>query len=342
MSYQSIIQDITNKQLAPVYFLHGEEAFFIDKVMEAANGILPEAEKAFNQVTIYGKEANFKLVVDHAAQYPMMSSHRVVLLKEAQYMSDFDQLLKYFEKPSPQTCLFIGYKKKIDGRKKVFSTLKKTAVVLQSDKIKEYKVAEWISNYVRQKRRLIHPDNAQRLSDLLGNDLSKVINELDKLMVTCPEGNEINEDAIMNNVGLSKDYNIFEFQNAISAKNINKAFAIAEYFGANEKDQPLPMLLGSMYNYFTKVMITKANLTLDNRSLAQKLRVFSPTIAASYKSAAKHYSVDQLKSGFHGLLEADKAFKGVGKRNAKSREILQELLFTLFYGKQISPVNQEF
>lgn len=332
MSYQTIIQDIRNKKFAPIYFLHGEESYFIDQVMTAANTILPEAEKAFNQVTLYGKDSSFKQVVDQAAQYPMMSPYRVVILKEAQFMSDFDKLLTYIERPSPQTCLFIGYKKKIDGRKKVFSTLKKSAVVLHAEKIKDYKVAEWISNYIRHQQRLIHPDNAQRLSDLLGNNLSKVINELDKLMVNTPKGEEVTEDRILRNVGLSKDFNIFEFQNAISNRDTGKAMMIAEYFGANEKENPLPMILGSMYNYFSKVYTAKANMTLDNKSLAMKLKVFSPTIAATYKTAAKHYNVAQLKDAFSALLEADKAFKGVGRRNGKAPEILQDMMFSIFYG----------
>lgn len=332
MSVNTILQDIANKKLSPVYFIHGEEPYFIDQIINAADSILPEAEKSFNQVTLYGKDTDFKQVVDQASQYPMMSPYRVIILKEAQFMSDFDKLQRYFEKPSPMTCLFVGYKKKADGRKKVFAQLKKSAVYLESEKIPDYKIAEWISNYFRQHKRLIHPDNAQRLSDLLGNQLGKVINELEKLRVVTADGNEITQALIDANVGLSKDFNIFEFQNAISSKDMGKAMQIAMYFGENEKENPVPLILGGMYSYFSKVYTAKAHLTLDDKGLAMKLKVFSPNVARTYKAAAKNYSVQQLKNAFNALLLADMSFKGMGMRSAKPTEILQDMVFSIFYG----------
>lgn len=247
-------------------------------------------------------------------------------------MSDFDGLANYFERPSPQTCLFISYKKKIDGRKKIFSKLKKSSVFFKSDPIKDWDVPKWISNYVQANKRLMHPDNAQRLSDLLGNNLGKITNELDKLFVSVPEGKQITDDNIHENVGLSKDYNIFEFQNAISARDTHKAFQIVDYFGRNAKDNPVPMILGSMYGYWSKVFTAKANAKLDNRALAAKLKVFSPNVAAGYKTAARHYSVPQIYNAFDALLEADKAFKGVSMRQATPNEVLETMTMRMFYG----------
>jgi len=332
MSHQTIIQNIKGKKFDPIYFLHGEEPYFIDQVMEAAGSILPKAEKAFNEVIMYGKDTEWKQIVDQCSQYPMMAPRRVIILKEAQYLSKIEMLIKYIERPNPMTSLFIGYKKKIDGRKKIFSTLKKNSVVLESKKVKEYKMAEWISNHIRQRKRLIHPDNAQRLSGLLGNQLGKVINEIDKLMVTTPEGQEVTVDLIHKNVGMSKDYNVFELQNALSIRDTTKVFKIAEYFAAHPKENPIPLILANLYGYFSKVYTTKANINLDNRALATKLNLFSPTFAGNYKTAAKHYSMTQIRDVFNGLLEADKAFKGVGSRGAKPETILYDLLFSLFYG----------
>lgn len=337
MSHQAIIQNIKSDKLDPIYFLHGEEPYFIDKVIEAAEQILPDAEKAFNEVIIYGKGTDFKQVVDQCSQYPMMAPRRVVILKEAQSMDSkaFENLLKYIERPNPMTCLFIGYKKKIDGRKKIFSTLKKQARVLQSDKIKDYKMPNWIANYIKSQDRLIHPDNAQRMADLLGTNLSKVINEVDKLMVSTPKGTEVSYEKIQENVGLSKDFNVFELQNALTRKDIPKAFLIANYFGANPKENPLPLILANLYGYFSKVYTAKAYMNLDNRGLAAKLKLFSATFAGDYKTAARNYSVPQIANCFDALLEADKAFKGVGRRSTSPTEIYQELLFKVFYGKAV-------
>ncbi len=338
MSHKAIIQNIKSGQFDPIYFLYGEEAYFIDMVIQEAEKILPPAEKSFNEVIIYGKGTNFKQIVDQCSQYPMMAPRRVIILKEAQSMDkrEFDQLLKYVERPNPMSCLFIGYKKKIDGRKKIFSTLKKQARVLHSEKIKDYRMPEWVSTYVKSNKRLIHPDNAQRLADLLGTNLSKVINEIDKLMVTTPEGQEVTYDQIHENVGLSKDFNVFELQNALSKKDFSKAFLIANYFGANPKENPIPLLLANLYGYFSKVYIAKAHINLDNRGLAAKLKLFSQSFAGDYKMAAKNYSVDQIQTCFAALLEADKAFKGVGRRSSTPTEILQELLFKIFYGRPVA------
>jgi len=333
MSHQTIIQNIKGKKYDPIYFLHGEEPYFIDQVIEAAGGILSEADKAFNEVILYGKDTDWKQVVDQCSQYPMMAPRRVIILKEAQYLAKIEMLLKYIERPNPMTSLFIGYKKKVDGRKKIFATLKKNAVYLKSDKIKDYKMAEWISNNIRLRKRLIHPDNAQRLAGLLGNQLGKVINEVDKLMVSTPEGQEVTVDLIHKNVGMSKEFNVFELQNALSMRDTGKVFQIAEHFALNPKENPLPLVLANLYGYFSKVYMTKANINLDNRALATKLKLFSPTFAANYKTAAKHYSMTQIHDVFNGLLEADKAFKGVGTRGAKPDAVLNDLFFALFYGR---------
>ncbi len=333
MSHQTIIQNIKGKKYDPIYFLHGEEPYFIDQVMEAATTILTEGEKSFNEVILYGKDTEWKQIVDQCSQYPMMAPRRVIILKEAQYLSKIEMLLKYIERPNPMTSLFIGYKKKIDGRKKIFTALKKHAVVLKSEKIKDYKMTEWISNNVRQRKRLIHPENAQRLAGLLGNQLGKVINEIDKLMVSTPEGQEITVDLIHKNVGMSKDFNVFELQNALSTKDVAKVFQIAEHFAAHPKENPIPLVLANLYGYFSKVYTTKANINLDNRALATKLKLYSPTFAANYKTAAKHYSMTQIRDVFDGLLEADKAFKGVGTRGAKADAVLNDLFFSLFYGR---------
>lgn len=330
-NHQIIIDKIKSGDTDPIYFLHGEEHHYIDKIMDLIDKtVLEESEKAFNQVSLYGREVDFKMVVDHARQFPMMSDKKVVLLKEAQSMRDFDKLLSYVENPSKQTILAISYKKKIDKRKKIFKTLLSTANSFESKRLYDNQIPQWIDQYVKSKNRKIHPQSALVLASKTGNELSKIVNELDKLCITINEGEEIHGSMVYEQIGLSKDYNIFELQNAISSRDESKAFAIAENFANNEKEHPLPRELATLAGYFQKVALAKAYLHLSDLEFSKKVGLYSPRFAKEYRMAASAYSGAEIQNFFEALFIADKRSKGVGIAKSDSNNLWFDLMFKIF------------
>lgn len=330
LTHNQIIQDIENKKYAPVYFLYGDESYFIDQVMDKIeHSILPESEKSFNQVSLYGREVDFKQVADHARQFPMMAERKVVLLKEAHFMRDFDMLQSYFENPSPHTILAIAYKKSTDKRKKVFKTLLKESVTLESKKLYDNQVAPWIEKYIQSKERKIHPRSAMIMASMLGSDLNKIANEINKLCLLVEEGAVIEESLVFEQIGLSKEFNIFEMQSAISARDLNKAMGIAEHFAENHKDHPLPRELASLTNHFQKLSLAKAHVNLGDVEFARKVGLYSPRFAREYKLGAKLYSFEEITGSFRHLLEADKKSKGVGAHKASPESIWFDLIFNI-------------
>ncbi len=328
LNHQSIIADIKNNKLAPIYFLYGEESHYIDQIIYAIeNEILQESEKAFNQVALYGREVEFKQVVDHARQFPMMAERKVVLLKEAQFMRDFDKLLSYFEKPSTHTILAISYKKSIDKRKKVFKTLAKNSLFFESKKLYDNQVPGWIEQYVRSKGKKIHPKSAMIIASKTGVDLSKIVNEVDKLCLMVEEGGEIKGDLVYEQIGMSKDYNIFELQSAISNRNLHKALSIVKNFAENEKEHPLVRELASLTNYFQKVALAKAYQSLNDVEFARKVGLYSPKFARDFKIAANAYSYEEIQQFFNHLLQADKYSKGLGTSKMKTEDIWFDLIY---------------
>ncbi len=332
MDHQVILQDLKSAQYAPLYFLHGEEPYFIDLISDyIEDNVLDEAEKSFNQVVLYGKETDFKQVIDQAMQFPMMASHRVVILKEAQSMTSLDKLADYFAIPSQQTILVIAYKhKKFDKRKKkLWDAVKKNAVILESKKLYDNQLPAFIASFAQQHKLSIDNKTAFLLAEHLGNDLSKISNEIDKLKLNLPEGSIVNMDHVQQYIGISKDYNIFELQKAIGAKNKLKAYGIVKYFAENKKAHPIQMNMGSLYNYFTKLMLAKKYERSDDRTFASKAKI-NPFFAKEYKSAARNYSMPQIARSFALLHEMDKHSKGVEARRANELGLYQEFLFQLF------------
>ncbi len=330
MNHQSIIADIRNNKLAPVYFLYGDEAHYIDQIIHTIeNEVLEESEKAFNQVALYGREVEFKQVVDHARQFPMMADRKVVLLKEAQFMRDFDKLLSYFEKPSNHTILAISYKKSIDKRKKVFKTLASNSIFFESKRLYDNQVPAWIEQYVRSKGKKIHPKSAMIIASKTGVDLSKIVNEVDKLCLMVNDGEEIKGDLVYEQIGMSKDYNIFELQSAISHRNLNKALSIVQNFAENEKEHPLVRELASLTNYFQKVALAKAYQSLSDVEFARKVGLYSPKFARDFKVAANSYSYEEIQRFFTYLLKADKNSKGLGTGKIKTEDIWFDLIYNV-------------
>lgn len=329
-NYQSILTAWKNKTFEPIYLLYGEEEYFIDDLIKyAENNILDEGEKAFNQITLYGKEINYQNILDNAYQFPMMAAHRLVIVKELQEMRDVDGLEIYFQKPSEQTILILAHKhKKFDGRKKIWKTAVKNSVAFESKKIYENKIPPFISKQLGDKGFKINPRAAQMMGTYLGNDLSKIMNEINKLVISKAGTNEINEDDIHEQIGISKDYNVFELMNALGKKDELNSYRIANYFGDNPKKVNIVPILGALIGYFQKVTITKENINLSPSDLAKKVGV-APYFLNQYTEAARNYSAQQLRHAFRVLYNIDLKSKGIGSVGTAQKELLRELIFGL-------------
>ena len=329
--YKQIISDIKAKKYAPIYFLQGPEPYFIDMVVnEIEHGILPEAEKSFNQAVLYGKESTAKQVIDQAMQYPMMSPYRVVIVKEAQSMSTLSDLVAYVKNPSAQTILVIAYKyKSFDKRKKKFwDAIKKNAVILDTKKLYDNQVPPFITDMVRDKGLKVDSKTAFIIAEHLGSDLSKISNEIEKLSLNFNPGTTVTLDHVQKYIGISKDFNIFELQTAIGQRNKPKCYKIIKYFSENQKAHPIQMNVGALYSYFTKIFITKKYAQSDNKTLASKLRI-SPFFTSEYKNAAKNFDMAQIRRAFHLLHTMDKHSKGVDSRHNDNLAIYQDFIFKL-------------
>lgn len=332
-SFDSILKDLKKKIYKPVYFLHGDESYFIDIISDyIEKKVLDEGEKAFNQLVLYGRETNFKSVVDSARQFPMMAPYKVIIIKEAQVMRDIISLDEYVKNPSPQTLLVLAYKhKKLDKRSKFSKAIYANAEVLESNKIKDYTLGQWISNQVKGKGFNIGNEVTQLLAEYLGNDLSKVNNAIEKLVIDLSAGGTINMDAVQNKIGISKDYNVFEMQKALGERNVLKASKIINYMVQNSAKQPLIMLNSMLYGYFTKVMGAIFYKNLGDNELAKKIGLYNTYFLKDYRSAARNYSFQQVKTIFSYLKEFDAKSKGINARSSKGGELTKELLYRILY-----------
>jgi len=332
--HQKIIADIRAGNYAPIYFLHGEESFFIDEIVKVAEDkILSESEKAFNQIIMYGKDVDFKQVVDTARQFPMMAERRLVIVKEAQSLKTLTQLESYIKKPSPQTILILAHKhKKLDGRTSFAKAIKKHAIVAEFKKIYDNKVPAWIKDYVKDRKYTITNEATAILAEYVGADLGKLSNELEKLMVKEKADKDISYDDVIERVGISREYNVFELRKAMAQKNYTKCLSIARYFGDNPKANPIQMVIPSIYGFFSQLFVAKMNSGLPDQQLARAIGV-NPFFVKEFKEAARIYSLPEIKKSFSTIKRADLYSKGIGSRRAASKDILQDLIFSLAYNK---------
>lgn len=257
MNFEQILNDLKNKIYYPVYFLAGEESYYIDEISDyIEDHVLTDLEKEFNQTIIYGRETDILSIISNAKRYPMMANYQVVIIKEAQDVQNIEELLPYIENPLDSTLLVINYKyKKIDKRKSFFKQVDKIGVLFESKKLYDNQIAGWINSYVREKGYDITPKASAMLTEFLGTSLSKVVNEVSKLIINVPEKAIINDELVERNIGISKDFNIFELQNAIGSKNVLKANQIGNYFAANSKENPLVKTITILFGFFSKIMV---------------------------------------------------------------------------------------
>lgn len=325
-----IINNIEKGDIAPIYFLMGEESYYIDGISKyIEKNLLTEEEKGFNQMVFYGRDVSIEDIISSAKRYPMMAERQVIIVKEAQDLSrTIENLVSYAENPQPTTVLVICYKyKKLDARKKLSRILKKTAVVFEGKKLYENQVPDWIRRVMAGRGYTITPKAAQMLTEFLGNDLSKVNNELEKLRLIIKPGEQITPQLVEENIGISKDFNNFELQNAIGVRDVKKAFGIVQYFAQNPKSHPLVMTVALLYNFFSKLMKYHS---LTDKSMASSALGVNPYFIKEYQVAARNFPMKKVSRIISSIREIDMKSKGVGASNLPQGDLLKELLVKIF------------
>ncbi len=332
--YSAVMKEIQKGTIAPVYFLTGEEPFFIDRIAEHfRTELLDESQQEFDQEVLYGEDVSAPQIKASAGQFPMTGEQRLVIVKEAQNMKDLDELENYLQSPTPSSVLVICHKKKADGRKKLFKTASKAenVVYFESEPMREWQLPDWLEGFFKEKGYGIDPKACQLLVEHLGADLRKIVNESEKLMLLLPEGSTIDMEAIETNVGISKDFNIFELQDALASRDHYKANRIALQFAADPKDHPLVKELFGLYFFFSKVLALKwmeqkgKSKGMDKKELAGQLKV-NPFFLEQYQRAAQNYSGKELLNVISLLRDYDMKSKGVGNVSATDGELTTELV----------------
>lgn len=330
---KQIISDIGKRQFKPVYFLMGDETYYIDKISDyIEKNVLSEDEKGFNQMVLYGRDTTIEDVISNAKRYPMMAEYQVVIVKEAQELSrNIDKLESYAENPQPTTVLVFCYKyKTLDKRKKVTKTLEKNGVVFESKKLYENQVGGWIKEVLTESGYTIEPKATAMLVEFLGTDLSKVNNELEKLKIILPKGTAITADHIEKNIGISKDYNVFEFRNALGEKNVLKAHKIAGYFAQNPKDNPVTLITSQVFAFYVQLLQYHGLSDKNPKNAASVLKI-NPYFVKDYELAARNYPMRKVSSIVAALRDIDMKSKGVGAHALPAKELLKDLLIAVFY-----------
>lgn len=329
---KQIVTDIKNGNLKPIYFLMGDEPYYIDKISDyIQDNVLNEADKGFNQVVMYGRDVSIDEIVSSAKRFPMMADRQVLIVKEAQDLSrSIDKLESYAENPQPTTVLVINYKyKKLDKRKKTYKAIAKNGLIFESKKLYDNQVPDWIRRVLNGKKFQIEPKASQMMVEFLGTDLSKISNELDKLTSVLPAETTINAQHIEENIGISKDFNNFELRKAVGQRDILKANKIINYFAQNPKNNPLVMTISLLNSFFTQLLSYHGLKDKSKMSIAKALGV-NPYFVSDYVDASRNYPMRKVSQIIGFLRDADVKSKGVGA-NQTHADILKELLFKILH-----------
>lgn len=350
-----ILTDLKRRIFKPVYFLSGEEAYYIDLISDyIEKNALDESEQEFNQTILYGKDVDLNAIISAAKRFPMMSEYQVVIVKEAQNLKELGKasggddedddipakktsasssnaLASYLQQPQSSTILVFCYKyKTLDKRSSVYKSLQKNHVFLETKKMYDNQIPEWITSFVQERKFKIGPKASFLLAEFLGNDLSKITNEIEKLLINLKEGDEITPEAVQDNIGISKEFNVFELQDALAKKDILKANRIINYFSANEKEHPAVMTLSTLYGYFSKILLYHFCPDKSKFAVAQALGV-NPFFVDGYAKAAQNYGTAKLKAIFSYLKEYDLKTKGVDNSGVSNGELMKELIFKILH-----------
>ncbi|MCB0765426.1 MAG: DNA polymerase III subunit delta [Flavobacteriales bacterium] len=327
--YKKMMLEIRSGRFRPVYMLHGEESFFIDRIAEEVERLgLEEHERDFNQTILYGRDANAEIVKDTCLRYPMMAERQLVIVRELQAwrIDEVEKLEPYLAKPTPTTVLVLCYKhKKVDGRKSILKTIQKGGgAVFLSDKVREDKLPDVLINFAKAQKRKLGRAEAELLANHLGSDLAKAVKEVEKLCLVTEENGAITGDVIQRFVGISKDHNIFELQNAIGMRDTVKAQRIASYFASDQKNNPLVLTVGFLNTYFGKLAAVHTLQGRSQQEMASALRV-NPYFVKDYVAHARNYSLGKLVEAQHHLRQCDLRSKGLGG-DGDPGELLRELI----------------
>lgn len=333
-TYEEIVRNLKNRVYAPVYFLMGEEDYYIDRISDyILDTVLTETEKEFNQTVLFGTDTDMAAIINAARRYPMMSKHQVVVVKEAQGLRNLDDLTYYLQKPLLSTILVFCYKHgSLDRRKKIVAEIEKHGVLFESKKLKDSQLPGFISSYLKRKKIEIEPKASEMMAEFIGADLNRMAGELEKLVITLPSGQRrITPEQIERNIGISKDYNNFELRSALIAKDVLKANQIIKYFGENSKNNPLQMTLAVLFNFFSNLMLAYYAPQRNEQGIAAFLGLRSPWQAKDYMAAMQKFSGNKVLQIISAIRNCDAKSKGVGNPSISDEDLLRDLVFFILH-----------
>ena len=329
-----ILKELRAKQYRPVYYLMGEEPYYIDLIADyITDNILTETEKEFNLTVVYGADVDIATVINAAKRYPMMSEHQVVVVKEAQNIRNMEELSYYLQKPLLSTILVICHKHGVlDRRKKLAAEIEKTGVLFESKKVKDAQLPAFITSYMKRKGIDVEPKATAMLADFVGPDLSRLTGELEKLIITLPKGHtRVTPEQIEQNIGISKDYNNFELRSALVEKDVLKANKIIKYFEENPKTNPIQMTLSLLFGFFSNLMLAYYAPEKSEQGIANMLGLRTPWQAKDYLAAMRRYNGVKTMQIIGEIRYADAKSKGVGNPSLSDGDILRELVFKILH-----------
>jgi DNA polymerase-3 subunit delta len=335
---KKIVSDLKNRQFKPVYFLQGEETFYIDLIADYIEAhALSESEKGFNQVIVYGKDVTMATILTHARRFPMMAERQVVIVKEAQDIQDLNKeigaklLLDYLSKAVPSTVLVFCHKhKSLDKRKELGKKIDQLAVTINAKKLYDNQLPEFVLEYTRDKKVSMDERAIQAICEFVGNDLHRLANEIDKLIISLPAGESITAEKVMNQVGISKEYNIFELQKAIIHRDGLLANKIVNYFESNTKKNPIIPVVAYLYSFFSKLLLASQASDKSEKGLASELKV-SPYAVRDYSLALRQYPMQKIIHNIGYIKDADLKLKGVNSGSETDGQIIRELVYRLMH-----------
>ena len=331
---EDLIRDIRNKNYHVVYYLMGDESYYIDKVADyMADTILTPEEREFNQTIFYGADVTIETVINAAKRFPMMSEHQLIIVKEAQNLKNLEKLSYYLQKPQKSTILVFCHKNgSLDRRKKITLEIEKVGIIYESKRLKESQLPTFIVNYLRRKKIAIEPNACELLANFVGADLCRLSGELDKLVLTLPQGhNRITAEQIEKNVGISKDFNNFELKNALIERNVFKANQIIQYFEQNPKNNPLQKTLPLLFNFFSNLMLAYYAPQKTESGIAAQLELKNQWQAKEYLTAMQNYSGVKVMHIIEAIRQCDAKSKGVCNPSIGNGDLLKELIFKILH-----------
>lgn len=329
-----ILRELRSKQYRPIYYLMGEEAYYIDLISDyIMDNVLTDTEKEFNLSVVYGADVDIATVINAAKRYPMMSEHQVVIVKEAQSIRNIDELSYYLQKPLRSTILVMCHKHGVlDRRKKLAAEIEKVGILFESKKLKEAQLPAFITSYMKRKGVDLEPKATSMLADFVGTDLSRLTGELEKLIITLPKGQtRVTPEQIESNIGISKDYNNFELRSALVERNVLKANQIINYFEKNPKTNPLQMTLSLLFGFYSNLMLAYYAPEKSEQGIASFLGLKSPWQAREYQTAMKRYSGVKTMQIIGEIRYTDAKSKGIGNSSLTDSELLRELIFKILH-----------